>query len=99
MVIDKENIENLAGLSRFAIDRGWTKSPFFKTQIGRNYELHFCNSTPEKLFDRATLYKHLYELLKVHPYIAEFINLLFQLQIYLRKRGTSGATVRLLSGM
>jgi len=30
MVIDKENIENLAGLSRFAIDKGWTASPFSK---------------------------------------------------------------------
>lgn len=83
MVIDKDNIENLAGLSRFAIDKGWTKSPFFKTQIGRNYELHFCNSTPEKLFDRATLYQHLYELLKVHPYIAEFYKPAFSIAKYI----------------
>jgi len=83
MVIDKENIENLAGLSRFAIDRGWTKSPFFKTQIGRNYELHFCNSTPDKLFDRATLYQHLYELLKAHPYIAEFYKPAFSISKYI----------------
>lgn len=88
MVIDKENIENLAGLSRFAIDRGWTKSPFFKTQIGRNYELHFCNSTPEKLFDRATLYKHLYELLKVHPYIAEFYKPAFSIAKYIAENET-----------
>ena len=83
MVIDKENIENLAGLSRFAIDRGWTTSPYFKTQIGRNYELHFCNSTPEKLFDRATLYQHLYELLKIHPYIAEFYKPAFSIAKYI----------------
>ena len=83
MVIDKENIENLAGLSRFAIDKGWTASPFFKTQIGRNYELHFCNSTPEKLFDRATLYQHLYELLKIHPYIAEFYKPAFSIAKYI----------------
>ncbi len=83
MVIDKENIENLAGLSRFAIDKGWTASPLFKTQIGRNYELHFCNSTPEKLFDRATLYQHLYELLKVHPYIAEFYKPAFSIAKYI----------------
>ncbi len=83
MVIDKENIGNLAGLSRFAIDNGWTSSPLFKTQIGRNYELHFCNSTPEKLFDRATLYEHLYELLKVHPYIAEFYKPAFSIAKYI----------------
>ena len=83
MVIDKENIENLAGLSRFAIDKGWTVSPYFKTQIGRNYELHFCNSTPEKLFDRATLYQHLFELLKVHPHIAEFNKPAFSITKYI----------------
>lgn len=83
MVIDKENIGNLAELSRFAIDKGWTASPYFKTQIGRNYELHFCNSTPEKLFDRATLYQHLYELLKVHPYIAEFYKPAFSIAKYI----------------
>ena len=83
MVVDKENIANLADLSRFAIDRGWTKSRFFKTQIGRNYELHFCNSSPEKLFDRASLYQHLYELLKVHPYIAEFYKPAFSIAKYI----------------
>jgi uncharacterized protein len=50
MVIDKENMENLPELARFAIDKGWTTSPFFKTQIGRNYELHHCQSSPDKLF-------------------------------------------------
>ena len=83
MVVDKENIGNLAGLSRFAIDRGWTSSPLFKTQIGRNYELHFCNSTPEKLFDRATLYQHLYDLLQEHPYIAEFYKPAFSIAKYI----------------
>jgi len=83
MVVDKENIGNLAGLSRFAIDRGWTSSPLFKTQIGRNYELHFCNSTPERLFDRATLYQHLYDLLKEHPYIAEFYKPSFSIAKYI----------------
>jgi uncharacterized protein len=83
MVVDKENLSNLADLSHFAIDKGWTKSPYFKTQIGRNYELHFCNSTPEKLYDRATLYKHLYELLKEHPYIAEFYKPAFSIAKYM----------------
>ncbi len=46
MVIDKENIDNLPDLAQFAIDKGWTKSRYFKTQIGRNYELHHCQSAP-----------------------------------------------------
>ncbi|MCE1197730.1 MAG: radical SAM protein, partial [Marinilabiliales bacterium] len=39
MVIDKRNVENLAELATFAIGKGWTSHPLFKTQIGRNYEL------------------------------------------------------------
>jgi hypothetical protein len=35
MVIDKENIENLPEFAQFAIDKGWTNNPLFKTQIGR----------------------------------------------------------------
>lgn len=72
MVVDKGNIDNLSDLARFAIEKGWTKSPYFKTQIGRNYELHVCNGSPEKLFDRAMLYNYMYELIKKHPHISEF---------------------------
>lgn len=86
MVVDKENIVNLADFAQFAIDKSWTSSPYFKTQIGRNYELHFCNSTPEKLFDRATLYQHLYELLKVHPHIAEFYKPAFSIAKYIAEQ-------------
>ena len=49
---------------RFAIDKGWTKSRYFKTQIGRNYELHHCQSAPDKLFDRISLYESIYELIQ-----------------------------------
>ena len=62
MVIDKENIENLPELAQFAIDKGWTKSPYFKTQIGRNYELHHCQSAPDKLFSRISLFERIFEL-------------------------------------
>jgi uncharacterized protein len=72
MVIDKENINNLPELARFAIDKGWTASPWFKTQIGRNYELHHCQSAPDKLFTRVSLYEKLYELIQINPHIAEF---------------------------
>jgi uncharacterized protein len=83
MVVDKHNIDNLPALSTFAIEKGWTSSPFFKTQIGRNYELHYCNSTPDKLFDRATLYEKIYELLKIHPYISEFYKPAFSISKYI----------------
>lgn len=88
MVVDKDNIDNLAALSRFAIDRGWTKSPLFKTQIGRNYELHVCNSSPDRLFDRATLYTHLYNLLQQHPYIAEFYKPAFSIAKFIAENGS-----------
>lgn len=83
MVADKDNLGNLPALARFAIDRGWTSNPIFKTQIGRNYELHHCNSTPDRLYDRATLYGALYELLKEHPYIAEFYQPAFSITKYI----------------
>ena len=88
MVADKENIDNLPALARFAIDKGWTRSPVFKTQIGRNYELHYCSSTPEKLFDRATLHEKLFDLLQEHPYIAEFYKPAFSIARYISENET-----------
>ena len=72
IVVDKENITDLPSLARFAIDKGWTVEPGFKTQIGRNYELHFCQNSPEKLFDRLSLYHSLFSLIKEYPHIKEF---------------------------
>jgi uncharacterized protein len=72
MVIDKENIDNLSDLAQFAIDKSWTKSPHFKTQIGRNYELHHCQLAPDKLFDRISLYESIFGLIKNNPHILEF---------------------------
>ena len=87
MVIDKENIDNLPALSQFAIEKGWTSSPYFKTQIGRNYELHVCNSSPEKLFERAELYSYIYDLLKIHPHIAQFYKPGFSIAKYIAENG------------
>jgi uncharacterized protein len=72
MVVDKENIDNLSGLAQFAIDKGWTKSRNIKTQIGRNYELHHCQSSPDKLFDRVSLYESIFKITKDQPHILEF---------------------------
>ena len=87
MVIDKENIDNLSDLARFAIDKGWTRSAHFKTQIGRNYELHHCQSSPDKLFDRISLYESIYELTKNHPHILQFYKPAYSVSKFLSENG------------
>jgi uncharacterized protein len=71
-VVDKENINGLVELSDFAIAKGWTENPLVKTQLGRNYELHFCQSEQSKLYDRVGLYKDLYELITANPQIIQY---------------------------
>jgi uncharacterized protein len=87
MVVDKENIDNLSGLAQFAIDKSWTKSRNFKTQIGRNYELHHCQSSPDKLFDRVSLYESIFELIKDHPHILEFYKPAYSVSKFLAENG------------
>ncbi|MFN8209252.1 MAG: radical SAM protein [Bacteroidales bacterium] len=87
MVIDKENADALPSLAKFAIDKGWTSSGLFKTQIGRNYELHHCQSAPDKLFSRVSLYESLYEQIKQHPYILEFYKPAFSVSKFLSENG------------
>jgi uncharacterized protein len=87
IVIDKENIDNLPDLAQFAIDKGWTKSPYFKTQIGRNYELHHCQSVPDILFDRVSLYDSIYELVKKYPHIPEFYKPAYSVAKFLSENG------------
>ncbi len=87
VVADRDNIDNLPQLADFAINKGWTKSPLFKTQIGRNYELHVCSSSPEKLFDRAGLYRKIYDLLAEYPQIAEFYRPAFSIARYISETG------------
>jgi len=87
MVIDKENMDNLPELAQFAIDKGWTTSPYFKTQIGRNYELHHCQTAPDKLFSRVSLYETLYELIKQNPHIIEFYKPAYSISKFLSENG------------
>jgi len=87
MVADRENMDNLPDLAQFAIDKGWTKSPYFKTQIGRNYELHHCQSTPDMLFDRVSLYENIYEFTKKHPHILEFYKPAYSVAKFLSESG------------
>lgn len=86
-VIDKENIDNLSDLARFAIEKGWTKSVHFKTQIGRNYELHHCQPAQNKLFDRISLYESIYELTKNHPHILQFYKPAYSITKFLSENG------------
>ena len=88
MVIDKENIGNLSDLAQFASDKGWSSSPFFKTQIGRNYELHHCQSAENKLFSRISLYEELYALTKFNPHILEFYKPAYSISKFLAENGS-----------
>lgn len=87
MVVDKENIGNLPDLARFAINKGWTSNPLFKTQLGRNYELHECQANQNRLYSRLDLYKDLYQMLKEHPYIQEFHKPAFSISKFLFENG------------
>jgi uncharacterized protein len=87
MVVDKENIENLPSFASFAIEKGWTNSPYFKTQIGRNYELHHCQSTPDKLFDRISLYESIFNLTRQYPHILEFYKPAYSVAKFLSENG------------
>ena len=80
MVIDKQNIENLPDLASFAIEKGWTSDPLFKTQIGRNYE---CITVSRLLISCLQGFpcSKIFELTEVHPHIPSFTNLLFGGQI------------------
>lgn len=87
MVIDRQNIENLPELAAFAIEKGWSSHPLFKTQIGRNYELHHCQSTPEQLFTRISLFEKIFELTRQHPHIPEFYKPSYSVAKYLAENG------------
>ena len=87
MVVDNENIDNLPELAEMAIKKGWTGSPLFKTQLGRNYELHHCQTGNEKLLTRVTLYERLYNLIKKHPSILEFHKPAYSVSRFLAENG------------
>jgi uncharacterized protein len=87
MVVDKENLENLPEFAKYTIEKGWTKSPHFKTQLGRNYELHHCQNQRQKLYSRIELYQDLYRLIKTHPHILEFHKPAFSVSKFLFENG------------
>ncbi len=71
-VVDRENLPDYVELAHFAIERGWTNHPKFKTQIGRNYELHECQVGRDRLYSRIELHHELYRLAREHPEILRF---------------------------
>jgi uncharacterized protein len=87
VVIDKENINGLPELAQFAIDKNWTETSLFKTQLGRNYELHHCQATSEKLFTRVSLYETLHYLVKQHPHILKFHKPAYSISKFLAENG------------
>jgi len=87
MVVDRDNLQELPELARFAIDRGWTGNPGFKTQLGRNYELHYCQANQGKLYDRVSLYEDLYGLIEENRHILEFHRPAFSLSKFLWENG------------
>ena len=87
IVIDKDNIDNLPDLARFAIDKGWTNSSFFKTQIGRNYELHHCQPDRDRLYSRISLYESIFELINKFPHIQEFYKPAYSVSKFLSENG------------
>lgn len=86
-VIDRDNIEGLPELAQFAIDKGWASSSLFKTQLGRNYELHYCQSEQSKLYSRIDLYKDLYKLISKFPHILHFHKPAFSVSKFLFENG------------
>lgn len=87
VVVDKDNFENLIDLAHFAIEKGWTKNPLFKTQLGRNYELHTCQLDPKRLFLRISLYEKVYEMVRRHPEFLEFHRPAYSISKHLFENG------------
>lgn len=87
MIVDKDNVRNLPELARFAIDRGWTKSPNFKTALGRNYELHHCQTNNSRLFSRIEMYQEIYRIVKAYPEVLEFHKPAFSISKFIFENG------------
>lgn len=86
-VIDRDNLYRLHELAQFAIEKGWTDNPLFKTQLGRNYELHYCQDGKSKLFDRITLYQELYKWIEKYPEIIRYHKPSFSIMKFLQENG------------
>jgi uncharacterized protein len=87
VVIDRENLPHLPELAEFSSEQGWSDNPLFKTQLGRNYELHYCQADNNKLYDRLSMYQDLYKLIKDNPGIMGFHRPAYSLSRFLFDNG------------
>lgn len=87
VVLDRDNLSALPELANHAIGKGWTASPLFKTQLGRNYELHYCQSQQSRLYSRIDLYKDLFDLIREHNHILEFHKPAYSVSKFLFENG------------
>lgn len=87
VVLDKLNIRNLPNLATFAIDKGWTANPLFKTQFGRNYELYTCQLENQNLYSRLSLYEELFKLIQNYPQVLSFHKPSFLVSKFLFEEG------------
>lgn len=86
-VVDKENLEDFGRLAHFAIEKGWTSHPKFKTQLGRNYELHHCQVANARLYTRLSLFEDLKRLIDADPEILRFYRPAFSVARFLFDEG------------
>ncbi len=87
VVLDRENIKDLPAIAELAREKGWIDSGYFKTQLGRNYELHSCQKNPGILYDRVTMYRDLYKMIKEDPSLLDFHKPAFSLSRFLWEEG------------
>ncbi|TFG61319.1 MAG: radical SAM protein, partial [Spirochaetales bacterium] len=87
VVADSENIPRLHELADFAAARGWSGNPLFKTQVGRNYELHTCQMNRKPLLDRLGFGRALYREMTEHPALLDFFRPSFALAKHLHEQG------------
>jgi uncharacterized protein len=87
VVLDRENMESLPDLARFARDRGWTDRCTFKTQLGRNYALHTCSASAGLLFERAEFWERIYGMILEYPEVGVFHRPAFSFSRFLFDEG------------
>jgi uncharacterized protein len=87
-VVDRENLSSLPALAEYAISKGWTQNPLFKTQLGRNYELHNCQvGGASKLLSRVEMYEELFAMIHNNPHFLEFHRPAFSISKFLFENG------------
>lgn len=87
-VVDRDNLPSYVKLAQFAIERGWTEQSNFKTQVGRNYELHECQVGRDRLYTRLELYQDLHRAALEHPELLRFHRPAFSVARYLKDHGS-----------